>query len=153
MGFLKGDQKLCQPFAGNASVQIVVSFSGARAASRSGGPKMNIWTELFIGVLIGLTWSLKSLMAALPCNMVPFFCNSMALYYMLGGVAYGKLKLLAGVVTFMVFRMGDQVVDLMWHPFSCLANNLTCFAVNRLVALAQTSLQGMLGQGRRNTFW
>ncbi len=101
---------------------------------------MNLWTELYLGIVIGLSWSFKSLLSRLPCNKVPFFCNGLALYYTLGGFSYGKVKLAIGFLTFLAFKKSDQLLEVMWEPCSRLANGAMSLAVCLLSSLTQSAL-------------
>lgn len=100
---------------------------------------MNIWSELYLGVVIGLSWSCKSLLSTLPCNKVPFFCSCLALYYALGGFSYGKFKLAIGLLTFLAFSRGHQLPRLLLliqEPCARIVSGLSSLAA-AVVAHAQ----------------
>ncbi len=82
---------------------------------------MNLIQELYLGVIIGLLWSFRSLMTTLPGNKLTFLFNCYALYRLLGGLSYGKLKLAIGILSFLAFRRSDRVLDLLWAPASAFA--------------------------------
>ena len=77
---------------------------------------MTLGNELYMGVIIGLCWSLKSLLASLPANKVQFFACALALYFMLGGLSYGKLKVLVGLATYVFFHHSGRILDNLWEP-------------------------------------
>lgn len=86
--------------------------------------KMSLLSELYLGVIIGLCWSLKSLLSTLPCNKVQFFFSAVALYYMIGGLSYGKLKLFVGLLTYICCHHSDRVINAVWGPMSAMATTV-----------------------------
>lgn len=112
---------------------------------------MNLWHELYLGIIIGLSWSFRSLLSNLPGNKLRFFFNCLMLYHMLGGLSYGKLKLIIGLLTFLVFRRSDHVIDLLWSPLFALASTALKGVAGGLLAVSSAML---LPERRKYaTFW
>ncbi len=105
---------------------------------------MSLLSEFYLGVVLGLCWSFKSLLSNLPCDKVSFFCTGLALYLVLGGFSYGgKLKLAVGLLTFLAFRRSDQLLNVLCEP--------ACRLLADLFGLARTTLEAMTADtaGRR----
>ena len=103
---------------------------------------MTLMNELYLGVIIGLCWSLKSMLSNLPGNKVQFIFCGLILYYLLGGFS-GKLKLIIGLITYALSHQSDRLVEYIWTPLYGYLQGLA----NYLVMLA-TMAEGVAGAGQ-----